>query len=60
MLIEDSFGQETELDFTKIVYNRKIPDSVFNYTPPEGVDVISSVSKNKKKTNQKAKISENK
>ncbi len=55
MLIEDSFGQETELDFTKMIYNKKIPDSVFNFTPPEGVDVISSVSKN-----QKTKTTENK
>lgn len=52
MLIEDSFGQETELDFTKIVYNKKIPDSVFNYTPPEGVDVISSIPKNKTTENK--------
>ncbi len=54
MLIEDSFGQETELDFTKIIYNKKIPDTVFNFTPPEGVDVISSVLKTKapKKDNE--------
>ncbi len=54
MLIEDSFGQETELDFTKIVYNKKIPDTVFTFTPPEGVDVISSIPKNKapKKDNE--------
>lgn len=62
MLIEDSFGQETELDFTKIVYNKKIPDSVFNFTPPEGVDVISSIleNKNQKHKNQKTKPTENK
>ncbi len=47
MLIEDSFGQETELDFTKMRYNKKIPDSVFNFTPPEGVDIIRSTPKNK-------------
>jgi len=42
MTIEDSFGQETELHFNKIVYNKKIADSVFNFTPPKGVDVIRS------------------
>jgi len=42
MTIEDSFGQETELHFNKIIYNRKIVDSNFNFTPPKGVDVIRS------------------
>ncbi len=42
MLIEDSFGQETELQFKKIIYNKKIAASTFNYTPPEGVDIIRS------------------
>ncbi len=46
MVIEDSFGQETELDFTNIQYNKKIPESVFNFTPPEGVDVIRSTVEN--------------
>jgi len=48
MLIEDSFGQETELDFTQMIYNKKIPDSVFNFTPPKGVDVIRSEKQKKK------------
>lgn len=43
MVIEDSFGQETVLDFKKIIYNKKIADSTFNFTPPEGIDVIRSV-----------------
>lgn len=42
MLIEDSFGQETELQFKKIIYNKKIAASTFNYIPPEGIDVIRS------------------
>lgn len=51
MLIEDSFGQETELDFYNMVYNKKIPDSTFNYKPPEGVDVIRSSDQIKTKLN---------
>ena len=50
MLIEDSFGQETELRFKKIIYNKKIPSSTFNYTPPEGIDVIRSTDTAKNKT----------
>ena len=42
MLIEDSFGQETELGFKSIVYNKKIPASIFQFKIPEGVDVIRS------------------
>lgn len=50
MLIEDSFGQETELDFYNMIYNKNIPDSTFNYKPPEGVDIIRSTSKDKNKS----------
>ena len=49
MLIEDSFGQETELRFIKIIYNKKIEDSVFHFTPPKDVDVIRSTSDNGEK-----------
>jgi len=49
MLIEDSFGQETELSFKKIVYNKKIPASTFFFKLPEGVDVIRSTPQNKHK-----------
>ena len=51
MLIEDSFGQETELNFKKIIYNKKIPNAAFNFKPPEGVDVIRSTSELIKKKN---------
>ena len=51
MLIEDSFGQETELNFKKIIYNKKIPNAIFNFKPPEGVDVIRSNPQPKKKQN---------
>ena len=50
MLIEDSFGQETELEFNKIIYNKKIAASTFNYIPPKGVDVIRSVPDTKTQT----------
>lgn len=50
MLIEDSFGQETELDFYKMVYNTNIPDSTFNYKPPKGVDIIRSTAQDKTKS----------
>lgn len=52
MLIEDSFGQETELNFKSIVYNKKIPDETFNFKLPEGVDVIRST----QQTNKNLKI----
>lgn len=51
MLIEDSFGQETELNFKNIIYNKKIPNDRFNFIPPEGVDVIRSTPPSKKKNN---------
>lgn len=50
MIIEDSFGQETELNFKSMVYNKRIPESTFNYKPPKGIDVIRSTAKEMPKT----------
>lgn len=36
----DSFGQITRLEFTNIIKNPKLAKNRFNFTPPEGVDVI--------------------
>ena len=52
MLIEDSFGQETELQFNKIIYNKKIASAIFNFVPPEGVDVIRSTPELNKSLNK--------
>lgn len=50
MIIEDSFGQETELNFKSMVYNKRIPESTFNYKPPKGIDVIRSTAQEMPKT----------
>ena len=49
MQIEDSFGQETELVFKTIIYNKKVPASTFKFKLPEGVDVIRSTPQATKK-----------
>lgn len=45
MELYDSFGQKTELLFSQLQYNAKIPASTFTFTPPEGVDVIGDPEK---------------
>lgn len=55
MVIEDSFGQETELEFKNIIYNKRIPESTFNYKPPAGVDVIRSTVSDTPRTKPKHK-----
>lgn len=50
MIIEDSFGQETELNFKSMIYNKRIPESTFNYKPPKGIDVIRSTAQEMPKT----------
>ena len=40
MEMRDNFGQTTRLEFTKVRKNPKLKKNQFNYTPPEGVDVI--------------------
>jgi outer membrane lipoprotein carrier protein len=41
MQLVDSFGQMTRISFTKLIKNPDIDASVFTFTPPAGVDVIS-------------------
>lgn len=43
MELIDSFGQMTRLTFNNLKRNPQIDVSVFKFTPPEGVDVISDV-----------------
>lgn len=40
MSILDNFTQITELKFSSIAYNKKIPASVFEFRAPDGVDII--------------------
>lgn len=43
MQMRDSLGQKTDITFGGIKLNGKIPDSVFQFTPPKGVDVINEL-----------------
>ena len=40
MIMEDAFGQRTEINFTNIVSNAHLGEDVFIFTPPEGTDVV--------------------
>ena len=42
MLIEDSFGNITELAFESVEINSPIAGDVFAFTPPPGADVIEN------------------
>ncbi len=44
MTMYDSFGQITELKFSKVLVNKPFANRQFNFVPPEEVDVIGSVS----------------
>lgn len=41
MTLVDSFQQSTRIAFTKLKYNTDIPDSLFEFSPPPGIDVIT-------------------
>lgn len=43
MVMEDAFGLRTELRFSDIERNQAMDESLFTFTPPEGVDVIGAV-----------------
>lgn len=43
MQLRDSLGQKTDITFGQIQLNGKIADSVFQFTPPAGVDVINEL-----------------
>jgi outer membrane lipoprotein carrier protein len=40
MRLADNFGQVTEISFSKLVKNPKLPAKTFLFTPPPGVDVV--------------------
>lgn len=40
MIMEDAFGQRTEIHFSNIIRNADLAADVFSFTPPEGTDVV--------------------
>jgi outer membrane lipoprotein carrier protein len=40
MVLVDSFGQTTQIRFSKLERNPALPASTFKFTPPPGVDVV--------------------
>jgi len=40
MVLQDSLGQTTRLEFSDVQYNKSIPAKTFHFVPPKGVDVI--------------------
>lgn len=40
MIVHDNFGQRTRLNFSQFERNPKLPDTLFQFTPPEGADVL--------------------
>ena len=40
MILEDSLGQTTYVKFSNVKVNTPIPASTFNFTPPQGTDII--------------------
>jgi outer membrane lipoprotein carrier protein len=43
MLMVDSFDQRTRLVFSNVQINHNLPDSRFQFTAPEGVDVVGDI-----------------
>lgn len=42
MIITDNLGNQTNLSFTKIKTNLRLPGKLFKFTVPQGVDVVKS------------------
>jgi len=40
MELKDSFGQTTRLEFSHLLHNPRLAASLFEFTPPRGVDVV--------------------
>jgi len=40
MVMFDNLGQVTRIDFTEEVLNKKMDDNMFNFEPPQGIDII--------------------
>ena len=43
MALEDAFGMRTEIEFAEVVRNPGLEMDLFEFSPPEGVDIISDV-----------------
>ena len=44
MAMEDAFGQRTEVHFENMLKNSPIDQSLFEFTPPDGADLVGVVS----------------
>lgn len=44
MVMEDAFGLRTEIRFSEVQRNPQLEDGLFEFIPPEGVDVIGALS----------------
>lgn len=42
LAMEDAFGMRTEIKFTELQKNQPMESSLFQFTPPDGVDVIGA------------------
>ena len=40
IVLRDSLGQRTQIELSRVVLNKPIPNEIFTFTPPVGVDVI--------------------
>ncbi|KAA8731887.1 outer membrane lipoprotein chaperone LolA [Acinetobacter qingfengensis] len=40
MILEDSMGQTTQVNFSNVKVNPTLNQSIFNFTPPKGTDII--------------------
>ncbi|MCB1757980.1 MAG: outer-membrane lipoprotein carrier protein LolA, partial [Gammaproteobacteria bacterium] len=40
MELRDNFGQATQIKFSASVVNQPVDESLFQFSPPEGVDVV--------------------
>ncbi len=43
LMLEDSFGLRTEMEFDEVERNPEIPEDYFLFTPPDGVDLLGDV-----------------
>jgi len=46
MIMEDAFGQRTEIHFSNIIRNEDPGLEVFTFTPPDGTDVVGQATAN--------------
>ena len=42
MILKDNFGQTTRVEFSDLQRNPSLPDTLFQFAPPPGVDVIGN------------------